>query len=811
MRGGVRRQDRMMLASGLAALALCLDPSNERSAALAAEAQRALSDGSNGEALAKAGEALEWAPEDLALLELASRAAEADKEPDRALCYAAQALELATAPENAPLAEALKKSIGELDPLAGRDRALLGDYAAALLVLGNDCATRKLWVNAVDLLGRTQGSPSAAAGEAALAKIYANKKAVEALLDSGLDVPLQEKRRRGSAAKAAAEDKKHADWAHAWELKGDCYTVKTDLPRDTAEQMSRAMEQMNAYYRKVFHVKEHGGGDTARVTIDVYRTRAEFDANEDKPDEHILGFFVPNVNRVATYDPRDEGRPLSDLWSTLFHESSHQFTHLISADLIPSWLNEGTASFFEGARLLPNGAVETNLVPEMRLKELPYYFKAGKPKLEDVVSWFKPGSYEGEYYPFGWGLVYFLQNYENDKSQRIYEPLYRDYMAAYKSGGKHDVLGRFVDYFVTRAKDPAVKSFADFETRWRKWIADLDEIYEGPPAKADVLVARGRKERADKQPDAAVESFRWALRKRPGDVVANFELGETLSALKLTDAALFHYAKCVQAVRALADPAVVPPGAQKKASEIAADAQARVAKLDKELAEKLAAAEAGFVAGAAETAKAYVDKGLPLYALRFLARADEAFGGSRPLTELRAKLAAEARLDTRRWRRLPLESGLAGWEASDDYALDGDDIVVAKEGGFCWADEAPKIPYRFEARIEQKDTRKPEFVGLMFGESAEAEALQGVLAFGPVVLASEYGKKGWKDDDDALIAKVEPKKAFTLAIEVRAAEVEVFVDGESIGKRAYAAQKVAGGIGLYAEGPVRFREIRVRD
>jgi len=195
----------------------------------------------------------------------------------------------------------------------------------------------------------------------------------------------------------------------------------------------------------------------------------------------------------------------------------------------PSWLNEGTASFFEGARLLPNGAVETNLVPEMRLKDLPYFFKQGKPGLEEVVSWFKPGSYEGEYYPFGWGLVYFLQNYENDKSQRIYEPLYHDYMAAYKSGGKHDVLGRFVEYFVTKAKDPAVKNFADFEARWRKWIQELDELYEGPPEKADALVARGRKQRSDKQLDSAVESLRWALRKRPGDVLANFELGETLS------------------------------------------------------------------------------------------------------------------------------------------------------------------------------------------------------------------------------------------------------------------------------------------
>jgi hypothetical protein len=749
--------------AALALVASLFLPPSDRAVALAAEARTALAAGSGGEALAKAEEALEWSPEDLALLDLAAQAAEADKEPDRALCYAAAALELAGAPENAALAEALRKRIGELDPLAGKDQALLGDYAATLLALGNDCVTRKLWVNAVDLLTRTQGSASARAGEAALAKIYANKKAVEALLDSGLDVPLQEKKRRGSAAKAAEEDKKHSDWAHAWEVKGDCYTIKTDLSRDLAEQMSRAMEQMNAYYRKVFHVKEHGGGDTARVVISVYRTRKEFDANEDKPDANVLGFFVPNQNRVATYDPRDQGRSLSDLWSTLFHESSHQFTHLISADLIPAWLNEGTASFFEGARLLPNGAVETNLVPEERLRDLPYLFKEGKPTLEDVVSYFKPGSYEGEYYPFGWGLVYFLQNYENDKSQRIYEPLYRDYMAAYKSGGKHDVLGRFVETFVTKAKDPAV------------------------------------------------ESFRWALRKRPGDVLANYELGETLAAQKLVDAALYHYTKCAQAVRALADPAVVPPGAQKKASEIAADAQARIAKLDKDLAEKLAKAGESFVGAASGVAQEYVDKGLPLYAMRFLARAEDSFGGSRALTELRTKIATSANLDTRHWRRLPLEPDLAGWQGSDDYKVEGDSIVVSGDGGFLWADDVPKIPYRLEVRVEQKDTKKPELVGLMIGQSSTAEVIQGVLSYGPVVLASEYTKKGWKDGEDALVARVDLKKAYTLAIEVRTGEVEIFMDGVSLGKRAYEPKKLVGGIGLCSQGAMTLRELRVRD
>ncbi|MBK7643805.1 MAG: DUF1570 domain-containing protein [Planctomycetes bacterium] len=804
-----------MLAFPLALVLLALPPApTDHTSALAAQAQAALEAGSNLDALHKAEEALEWAPDDLALLDLASRAAAAEQEPDLALCYASQALELAAAPENAALAEALKKRIAELDPLAGKDQALLGEYATALLALGNECVTRKLWVNAVALLGRTQGSPSAAAGEAALARIYENKKAVEALLESGLDVPVRARKRRSSAQKAAAEDRKHSSWDKAWEIKGNCYTVRTDMPRELAEQISLAMEQMNAYYRKVFHVKEHGGGDTARVTLCVYKTRAEFDEHEKKPDSDVLGFFVPGENRVATYDPREDGRALSELWSTLFHESSHQFTGLISADEIPGWLNEGTASYFEGARLQPNGSVETNLVPEERLAWLPELFKKGEPTLKDVVSYNEAESYDADYYPMGWGVVYFLLNYENAKSQRIYAPLYRDLMASYKSGGKNGAYERFLEYFITKAKDPAVKSFEDFEARWKKWCLEQHDLYFGAPAVADTLIERGRRQRDDKQPESALESFRAALRKRPGDVVANFELGETLAAQKQSDAALYHFQRCVQAVRSMADESTQPPSSTKKASELAADAQVRIAKLNKELAEKLARADEGFAAGASEAAKAYVEKQLPLYALRFLARAQGSFGGSRALTDLRRELAQQSGADTRRWRRLPLEEGLAGWQGTEAFQLAGDEITVAKDGhGFLWADEVPEIPYRLEVHVEQRDTKKLAIVGLMFGESTEAEAIQGVLVNGPAILASEYGKKGWKVDDDALLAKMAPRKAFTLGIEVREGEVEVFLDGESVGKRGYEPGKLVGGIGLcaQAESGVSFSELRVKD
>ena len=263
-----------MLAFPLALLALALPPGSDRAATLGAAARSALDAGSSDEALKRAEEALEWSPEDLALLDLAAQAAEADKEPDRALCYAAQALELATAPENAALAEALRKRIADLDPLGGKGKQIIGEYSNALLALGRNVGKRKLFVNGVDF-SRSRGTPSCEAAEAELAKIYDNKKAVEALIESGLDVPWKAKKKR--APEAAAEDAKHATWATAWEVKGEQYTVKTDFPREMADSISLAMEQMNAVLPEGVPREGVGGGQTARVTLCVYKDRDEFD------------------------------------------------------------------------------------------------------------------------------------------------------------------------------------------------------------------------------------------------------------------------------------------------------------------------------------------------------------------------------------------------------------------------------------------------------------------------------------------------------------------------------------------------------
>jgi hypothetical protein len=785
------------------------------------EAKSLLDAGQGAAALEKAKTGLEFEPESFELLDLASRCAKAAGSSDEALWYAELALRQAGTPLTPPTKERQKTvdeinaRIAELDTLQMKGEKVRGEYASALFALGADCAKRKIYVVAVGLLTRLRGTSVSDKAEVELAKIYDNKKAVEELLESGVDVPVKPVKKR-KPQQVAKEDSKHASWATAYEVKGDQYTIKTDMGIELAESFSRAMEQINHFYRKVFQVKEQGG-KTARITIKVYRSRAEFDANEKENEKpfapEVKGFFSVSKSQVCTYDPREEQRSLAFLWSTLFHESSHQFTAIaLTGGNEPTWLNEGTASYFEGARYLPNGSVQFNLVAEERLAELKVHLAEGRPTLKDVVTYAERGSYPGEYYPFGWGLVYFLLNYENDKSQRIYALPYRDFMATYKEGKKHDVLGRFVEYFVTKVKQPGIAKFEDFDKRWKEWIQNLDRLYFGPPEIADELIQRARKQHADKQDETAAETYAWALRKRPDDPVSFQELADIQVALKKTDAALFNYRRAIETVRALPDPTQKLPSSGDLAGSAIADACAqRLVKLDKPLSEGLGAADARFEQGTVEAAKAYAEAKLPLVALELLDDARVLFGPAHDLVDARLEIAKATGADTRRWRRIPVNAELDSWVPGEGWKGDGGTLSCTTPGlSLCTiAQELPE-EFRFEVRLsaETVDT-KGTYFGLVFGANETGLQLMLADAHGEVKAGEiAEGQKMRK-----VLGKLKPEglKDFVLGLDVTGDGVEFFIDGKSAGKLEYTADELAGSIGVFAQnGTAKFRDVRLR-
>jgi tetratricopeptide (TPR) repeat protein len=547
------------------------------------------------------------------------------------------------------------------------------------------------------------------------------------------------------------------------------------------------------------------------VTISVYKSRAEFDEDEDDPAKTVMGFFVPGANRVCTFDPREYGYALSELWSTLFHEASHQFTHLISADLIPGWLNEGTASYFEGARLRSNGSVETNLIPEERLLYLELSLDEGTPELKDVLSYHQPGSYDGAYYPFGWGMVYFLLNYEDAACERVYVPIYLAYMGSYDSGGKHDAFERFVEYFVTKAKQPGIDSFEAFEARWKQWIHELHALHFGPASKADELVVRARKQAAAKKLDAAVESYRWALRKRPGDALAYLELAEVLATQKAEDGALFNYRRALTAARAAADAEAPLGGAGSlTAAQVVERATARITKLDREFGAACSAADGKLLAACVESANAYVEHELPLAALGVLDVAREACGGSAETATLRASIADESGADTARWRRPAAREPLDGWSAGDEWKVDGTALSCAA-GDPSYALWRGELPERYTVEVTLRLERFDDngFLALVFGAGEGALQYFGVDGQGLVEIGRQT--KEWKPLEP--LGRVPPKKLEKLrfAIEVAPEKVAFFLDDRPVHERVYSPDELHGRIGLVMQNAnARFEDLRVR-
>lgn len=744
---------------------------------------------------------LEDAPDDAGLLAEAAGASLASEDPDRALWYAL----LARA------AGAREKTFDGLREDLGVDAELVVDprarHAEVLLDLAKGLERKKLYANAVELLGRCLGTPAEEAALERLEKLYGKEKVVTALLESGVDVPVRSTSRR-DPADVARLDAKHATWEDAHEVKGKHYTVKTNMSIEMAEAILDAMEQMNAFYRQVFGYKQRGG-TMRRCVLRVYATRAEFDRYEamsKKPG--TKGFYASGENSVTTYDPRTEPRPrsIADLWSTLFHEASHQFTRTVWPNQIPTWLNEGTASYFEGARLLPNGTVAFNGIPDSRLRNLVASIERGSPTVRDVVSYFQPGSYEGSYYPFGWGLVYFCRNWEDESSRRPYLDAYVEFMETYKGGGKHDVFERFVEYFVERPEVDGVESFEDFVALWEDWIRDLHALHFGGAEQADRLLERAARQVANGALDAARESFEWALRKRPGDARARSGLAGVLAELELEDAALYHYRRLAESARRAADPAA-PFCGEESARDCAERAAAAIVEIDRVTAEKLARSEAEAVGDALAAAEALAETGFRRAALWTLGAAEETLAGDARLAAAREELAADG-LDIRRWRRLPTDD--TAWERSEAFeAREGGIVARATALEFAFLRRDLPARFRYEVRVTP-GAADGGFAahGLIFGADPSGEELFSVLPGGALAILRlvDGESEALRDfdrrvDDDA--------ESYRLAVEVDPDGAEFFVDGDSVGSLSGPGSQ--GRVGLFAQSrQVAFDELRLR-
>ncbi|MEW6745243.1 MAG: tetratricopeptide repeat protein [Planctomycetota bacterium] len=500
--------------------------------------------------------ALRMQPSDPAVAAKLSLASEKLGEADEAVYYAFTALEQRLA-EDEPDKEAVKEiqdRIGTLSPAARALKRSLDRYVDDLVKLGRLYFTNKLYAMAADTFGRALAlDPATRSAAEYLEKIQkaSGGEQAAAVLASRI-------KRSRSPAWIARRDRAHRDWAKAYSQRTPNYVIKTNIGFDVFQKAVGAMEVMNGFYRRVFRYKEKGGG-TPILQIYLLGSRAEYEGYRPGVGPGVRGHY--NSTEVVTYDPRTDGGELDQLWQTLFHEASHQFTDLVTNVPPSTWLNEGLATYFEGARFREDGSVETNGIPRHRFGPLMLAWSDEAAKhgltsipLRRLIAASKE-EYDANYYNHGWGLIYYLRNWENDAAENIYHNALDECLKSYKKGGKHDPVERFEKYFIAGVERPEIKTIEDLERDWREWLTRLLEEYRKGPLAAAEIAARGDFYRTKGKLEKARAAYERVLEFLPGDRDSRRKLAEVNGSLGRTDEALRELYRLVAESRLKGEPA----------------------------------------------------------------------------------------------------------------------------------------------------------------------------------------------------------------------------------------------------------------
>lgn len=419
--------------------------------------------------------------------------------------------------KEAKLAE-LGARIAKLDPASGALKASRDEYLKDLTWALDLYAKNKKARNALDVAGRILAyRPGHKLARDTVSSILAKldddgKAEAERLLGrSDLRRPrafLQEWRR------------KHVAWKDAGKASSKGYVVASNIGYDVLQLATRALEDLSLHYRRAYAADP--SMQVGKTDVQLFRTRADF-ANafpEAKENEGLKGLLMTQGGqaegakkpqftfKLLSYDPRDEGRPLSFLFETLAHEASHQYMRLsVGTGNAPHWLDEGMASFYEGAQLGDDGSVQVGLPAWERLRILALLLKAD-PKILRATIEAPPDKFlSADQYSVAWGLVYWLDQYQKDDGTRPYRPALKRAIEVVRSGTASTGLA----VFQRAVLEPAKLAFDAFEDEWVKAMLALDELESEPEHARDVYLERAQASAAKGRADAAREDFERVL------------------------------------------------------------------------------------------------------------------------------------------------------------------------------------------------------------------------------------------------------------------------------------------------------------
>jgi len=792
------------------------------------EAEGMLSDAKLPGARRAVERALEREPNSLAALQLLARIAKEQQDTDTAVHCLHRWLDVHESRTGRKGRSARKPVIDELLPLdseAARWKLLQTGYVKGLLAIGKKYRRKRDLLGALDiyvhLLTVAPDNPEAQKAIHQIRTTGGKEVAVEDVF-AGTDPTggLSEDERRDL-------DAQHSDWAQAYASETDNYRYRTNAGFLVHETSRIAMEQMNQFYRRFFRFMEDGG-NTPKIEIRIFKDRDEYLALGQSPAEWSAGHFIGSA--VETYAGGVTGKEsVRAMYRTLFHEAAHQFVSL-TGPMVPGWLNEAYASFFEGCVILSNGSVKWNRCPPGRLMPLAsrlasgwmrdiaeadpgadgnYGSPSGAPPFRMVVEskyrWGPP------WYAPTWGVVYFLYNYRADDGQPVYREALHAYYTSHKRGRPSDPVAHFEEVVLKGSPLSPVQSIDALDPIWKDWILRLRDRETGKLEVGDELMkwADAALQRGDAA--MALEFLEEARERSPKDPEVLWRLAGLLSEYKQRRGeAAARYREFRRSLELL--------GVDD--DERLDEAAARIKKLDP-LVKQYQKLKQQLAGDGLQLAKSYEARELPTMALEIARRMTASFSVPAAM-EYYKQLAMRTGKSLARWRVAYDERSLDGWSGADgsfqaygklvraSVSRDGDKMITRELTADVTFDA--DFSLSAEMRVEQRPDGsgwKGDLTGLCFGRKGDQRYHAVVLhPKGFMDIVSNNGG-AWTVHDHRSVPV--GSSWHELRIDVTDDDLDVYFDGLFVRTLAFpGAAVVQGAFGLLCgPGEASFRNVRL--
>ena len=273
----------------------------------------------------------------------------------------------------------------------------------------------------------------------------------------------------------AQDDGKEDDYkayGQHWQtvVKTGHYKIYSMLGGSLTDEVAKRQELILKQYKTVFPKKKFPRVKEKVVfPVLIFESRGGYEtfsrANGFDP-EKAAGYYSPTHKYTVLFYGTDES-----LISTLFHEAFHQFLHhvLPNTNSIPTWLNEGLATFFGGAKYdkkLGTVSVQPGVVNVSRINQTrKAMLTDSHVGLEELMKASHEKFYEEDhislYYSEGLSVVYFLINWGGKRRTGI--KLLVSYFQALEEG--KDIEEAYAEVFE--------KKMPKMEKRWRKTILSM--------------------------------------------------------------------------------------------------------------------------------------------------------------------------------------------------------------------------------------------------------------------------------------------------------------------------------------------------